>query len=756
MPFIALAFLGGASLALVAPSLPTPSALFALAVAAAASGAAGSRVLAAFFAGVVAVGLHAHRRLDDDWPCSRDGETLAVSGQVASVAEELRGRVDFDFAPGPGARSQGLPRRVRVAWYEPWAKPRPGETWSMVLRLRCRSGFANPGGFERELDLLRRGLGATAYVLEIPMPRKLAEAVWSLPVERVRAWIGDKIGHAADGTRSAPVLQGLSVGLRGSIDPALRRAFVDSGTAHLIAISGTHVTAFAVVVLWLSRRGYRIAAGPRLSAHWPAVQAALVLAMTGGYGLLAGASLPTVRTVAMVACALGLRVARRNAGAADVLALSAVLLAAADPLGITSAGFWLSFAAVAALIGLLESPPAGWETLRRFARAQAAVSIVLVPVLVAAFGGVPLAGPLANAVAIPLFSFVLLPATLLGTVMLVAMPPLADDFWRLLALHLDRCWPVLERLTALPGAVLRPPAAPGWLLSAVLGMSLIAVAIPGRQARWLGAVLLATLLLRPAPAPAAGGFELVVLDVGQGLSAVVRTTRRVLVFDTGPRWRDGGAAAAVTLVPYLRAAGVTVVDTVVVSHADADHAGGLPTLAEAIAPRWVIGEAGEVGFTDEPCTAGREWKWDGVDFEFVHPPRRAGWSGNDASCALKVTGLNGSALLLADPEWPAEQAMLRRAGLEADAVLVPHHGSRTSSSTELVAATGARWALVSAGFGNRWRMPQPEVVARWREAGAMVVETAQGGALRLRAGPESPVPHLEAWRVADPHWWRRE
>ncbi len=754
MPFIALAFIGGASLALAAPSLPSYGALLALAVSALTAACAGGLGLAAAIVGVAAVGVQGHRAVGDDWPCSRDREAVTLTGVVVSPAEEQPGRLDFELAPDSAARAGGVPRRVRLTWYEPGAAPRPGETWRLAVRLRCRNGFTNPWGFERELDLLRRGLGATGYVLAEPAPRRVAEAPWSMPVQYARAWVGERIAQAAEGTRSGAVLQGLSVGLRGSIDPVLKQAFVDSGTAHLIAISGTHVTAFAIVALWISRRGYRWLGRPSLSAHWPSTQACLLFGVTFAYGMLAGASLPTVRTVVMVACALGLRAARRHVPAADVLALSGLLLALADPLGITSAGFWLSFVAVAALIGLLEVPGPGLEAIRRFARAQAAVSVVLAPVLVGAFGGVPLVGPLANAVAIPVFSFILLPATLFGTLLLAVAPVSAGHFWQTFAEQLDRCWPMLERLAGLPGAVLRPPAAPEWLLLATLAAVMAAVIVPGRQARWLAAVMLAATLWRPPPAPAPGGFDLVVLDVGQGLAAVVHTARRTLVFDTGPRWRGGGAAAALTLVPYLRSAGVGVVDTVVVSHPDADHSGGFATLDGAFALRWVIGDPGEAGAADERCTAGRRWSWDGVDFEIVHPPAGPGWSGNDASCALKVAAEGGSVLLLADPERRAEQEMLAGAAIAADAVIVPHHGSATSSTPEFVAAVGARWALVSAGFGNRWGLPRREVSARWRENGAVVLTTADGGALRFQVAAERSMSRVDAWRGSDPRWWR--
>jgi competence protein ComEC len=515
-----------------------------------------------------------------------------------------------------------------------------------------------------------------------------------------------------------------------------------------------HVTAFAVVALFLCRRAYRIAGRPSLSAGWPMLQASTVFCLTGAYGLLAGASLPTVRTVAMVALALALRVLRRHALVAEVLGASALLLAATDPLGVTSAGFWLSFAAVAALLGLVVAPGGAWQALRQFVRAQAAVSAVLAPVLLAAFGGIPVAGPLVNAVAIPLFSLVLLPATLAGTALLPLAPGLAAPLWSALGSALDRCWPYLQWAGQLPAAVYRPPAAPGWLLAGALAATLAAVIVPGRSAKSLAAVMLAALLWRPAPAPPEAAFELTMLDVGHGLAVVVRTRSRVLVFDTGPRWRGGGTAARATLVPYLRWYGIGRIDVVVVSHPDADHAGGLAELAEEFRPGWVIGDAGAAGGVDEPCIAGRSWEWDGVTFTVIHPPGDSGFHGNDGSCAVRVSAAGGAALLLADPEARAERAMLGQ-DIGADVVVVPHHGSDSSSTPALVAASGARWALISSGYGNRWGLPRATVVQRWSEAGARVLTTAEGGALSLRVGPGAAAGPVEGWRAAHPRWWRR-
>ena len=751
MPVSALALIAGAALVVQCASLPSLAVLAALAAATASAWLLGFHAPAAFLAGIVLAAAQGHRLAAGDWPCSRDGEQLDLAGLVTAPAEARPGRLDFDLEVGRLERARGVPARVRLSWYEPAAIPRPGETWHLGARLRCRSGFANPGASGRELDLLRRGYGATGYVTGPAAPRRLHSRPWRTPVAAARAWVGERIAEAAGGTRSAGVLQGLAVGLRGGIDPAIQDALVATGTAHLVAISGLHVTAFAVLVLLLSRLAYGRLARPCDSSSWPSRQAALTLAVTSAYGLLAGASLPTVRTVLMVAVALALRTGRRHAMAADVIGASALLLVTADPLSVTSAGFWLSFVAVAGLLGVVEAPDGA---LRRFARAQAAVSVVLAPVLVATFGGVPLAGPPVNALAIPVFSFLLLPATLAATALLPVAPGLAALSWSGLGAALDRCWPALERVGGLPWAVIHPPAPPLWLAAAGVAIAVAAIVVPAAACRRLAAVVLVALLLRPAVAPPPGAYELTLLDVGHGLAAVVRTSSRTLVFDTGPRWRGGGDAARVTLTPFLRRLGVKQLDLVVVSHADADHAGGLGELRRRFAVARVMGEAGEAGGTDGPCVAGEAWRWDGVHFEVLHPPDAASFGRNDGSCALRVHGPGGTLLLLADPEAQAERAMLGRT-LAADVVVVPHHGSASSSTPEFVAAVAARRALVSAGFGNRWGLPRPEVVDRWRESGAEVFTTAEGGALGLRIAPGAGVGEVEAWRRLTPRWWRR-
>jgi len=741
-------------MALSLEELPGWPALAAVGIAGASLASRGrGRWLAWAAAGFALACAQGERLLATDWPCARDRERIVVSGTVASPAERRAGRIDFDLSTDDASRRLGAPSKLRLSWYEPTAMPEPGEAWRFDVRLRCRNGFANPGGYDRELALLRDGYGATGYLAgDAGRPLGTGRPA---PIEGARAWVAREIEKAAGHTRSVGVMQGLAVGLRGSIPEELQDAFVATGTAHLIAISGMHVTAFALVVLLLSRLARRFLGGPRLSARWPMLQSLLVVAVTAAYGWLAGASLPTLRTVAMVAIFAALRVSRRFTDPAAGLAGAAVVVLAFDPLAVSSAGFWLSFAAVAALVALAAAPPGAAALVRSFVRSQAAVTVMLIPVLAAAFGSISVVGPLANALAIPSFTLLLLPATLAGTALLPVWPVLAAGTWSALGEALDLGCEGLLAMAAWPHATFSPPEPPGWLLAASLAAAGLALAVPGPGCKWLAASVLGSLLLRPGSGPSQGDFDVVMLDVGHGLAAVVRTEQHVLVFDTGPAWRSGGAAARFTLVPYLRSIGARAVDTVVLRHPDQDHAGGFDTLVRALPVGRVLAEQDrDLGQPAQPCVAGGTWYWDGVRFEVLHPPAGAVLGDNDRSCALRVDSPAGAALMLADPERRAEQTMLGR-NLSAEVVLVPHHGSASSSSPALVAAVGAKVALVSNGFGNRWGLPREDVVHRWSESGARVLTTAEGGALTVRFRRGAAEPEVAAYRDQTRRWWRR-
>ncbi|HEU0225023.1 MAG TPA: ComEC/Rec2 family competence protein [Steroidobacteraceae bacterium] len=727
-----LAFCAGAASLQLLPALP-PATLLPLILLAAVACRGRLPALAAACCGMAWGASLLSAQLRQDWPCAADRDTVALAGTVIAPAIQRPGRTDFDLEI-----REPLALRVRLAWYDATAVPRPGERWSFTARLRCRRGFANPGAPDRELDLLRQGVGATGYVLADPPPAVLPRAAHAAPIETLRARVATAIAAALPHGPSVAVLQGLSVGVRGSVPDELWDAFAATGTAHLMAISGLHVTGCALFALWMLRFARRLP-GLRRLRHWLVIESGIVLAITAGYAWLAGASAPALRTLAMVAIAVALRLARRNWRAEATLAVAALCLVAADPLTVTSAGFWLSFVATATLIAVAQEETGFAGRLAAFARAQAAILATLAPVLAAAFGRISLIAPLANALAIPLFSLVLLPAVLLGTVLELAGSGAGAPVWRALAAILDPIWPSLIATGKWPFADWAPAAQPGVLLASAGAASFAALCLPLAGLR-AGAAAMLLAIAGGAPAtPAESAWRLTVLDVGQGLAAVVETRRHALVFDTGPRWRGGGAAAEVTLVPYLRARGVRRIDRLIVSHEDQDHAGGAAALRAALP---VVEHA--------TCRRGARWRWDGVEFRVLHPPLGLQASDNDQSCALRVSSERGSALLLGDPEARAEELLLAQAPA-AEVVLLPHHGSRSSSSPALVAEVGASLGVASAGYGNRWGMPDPGVVARWRAAGTTVLATADAGAVTVEFGGPAPAIATERARR---RWWR--
>jgi competence protein ComEC len=698
----ALAFCFGAAAIHVLPA-PWPHAVAAAPALAAACALRCAPVLAAGLAGCAWALYSASTALAGNWPCSRDGETVELHGRVLAPASVRPDRTDFDLDIADGSTGPAAPARARLSWYEADRVPRVGERWRVMARLRCPRGFANPAAPDRELALLREGIDATGYVADGRIPER-PEGTVVRGVEQLRERVAGSITAALPPGPTAAVLQGLSVGLRGNIPDVLWEAFTVTGLAHLVAISGLHVTGCALSMLLLLRLAWRWHA-LRPTRHRLVIEGMVVVGATTGYTLLSGASVPALRTLVMVGLFILLRILRRSVPLAGTLALAAAMLVAADPLSITSAGFWLSFVATAALFAA-GSAGNGWRGwVGGFARAQVAITVLLTPVLATTFGRLSLVAPLVNAVAIPVFSLLILPAVLLGTAIAVPAPEASALLWRWIGRFLDGTWPVLQWVAAWPAASMAPALQPGALMAGAGALAFGAMLVPQTGLCAAAAVLLIALVCGRAEPIEAGAFTLSVIDVGQGLAAVVETSDHVMLFDSGPQWRGGTVAARVSLLPYLRSRGIRRIDRLVLSHDDQDHAGGARLIAAAFAVHRTLVPPGSRAAGEETCAAGAGWEWDAVTFRVVHPPAAFEGSDNDRSCALRVSGAGGTALLLADPEADAE-AMLTGQAISADVVLVPHHGSATSSSPALVAAVSARVAVASAGFGNRWGMPR--------------------------------------------------
>jgi competence protein ComEC len=688
---------------------------------------------------------------------SLEGRELAVVGRVASLPQTGPTGVRFEFvieeATADGAPVR-LPARVLLGWYQAPGEasaslpPPPlvaGDRWAFELRLKRPHGSLNPHGFDRERGLWERGIGATGHVLlavRSAPPRHLGGTAWH-PVDRARQALVRAIDERVSDPRAAGVLAALVVGDQAAIERADWALFRDTGVAHLMAISGLHITLFAWLATAAIGWAWRVLGRrwPALPMRWPASVAAGwggVLA-AAAYALLAGWGVPAQRTVLMLALVVGLRLSVRQWPwpAVWLLAMAAVLVF--DPWAWLAPGFWLSFLAVALLFaadpGRRGAPADGVPVWRRAARAAGALgreqwlmTLALAPLGLLLFGQVSLVGWLANLLAIPWVTLVITPLALLG----VLLPAL----WGLAAHALDALMLPLQWLAAWPGAVWHRPAVPMPLaLAAVLGGALLGLRLPP-VLRAAGLLLLLPALLFTPPRPAPGAFELTAIDVGQGSAVLVRTASRALLYDTGPRWSPEADAGERIVLPLLRALGARP-ERVIVSHRDSDHAGGAEALRAAFPDAiW------QSSFDPDParrCGAGERWSWDGVVFELLHPDAAAyatpGLSSNALSCVLRIEAADGHSAWLAG-DIPAAQEVrlaLARPHQRATLLLAPHHGSASSSSPVLLNTLRPRWTIVQSGHRNRFGHPAAVVVARYEARGIAWVDSPRCGAATWRS-----------------------
>ena len=521
-----------------------------------------------------------------------------------------------------------------------------------------------------------------------------------------------------------------------------------------MSISGLHVTmlsglAFAVAnLLW--RRS------PRLTLALPAVKAAAVIGFVAAlaYALLAGFAVPAQRTVFMLAVVAAALWTGRIAAAGPVLALALFLVLVIDPWAVHAPGFWLSFGAVAVIMWVSVNRLRQPHWLVTWGRVQWAVTLALVPPLLALFQQVSLVSPLANALAIPLVSFVVVPPALAGMLLPVDLP-LHFAQWVMAG-----CLRVLEWLSQWPEAAWQQHAPPVWTVIVALGGTVWLLLPRGFPARWIGALaFLPIFLIVPAP-PQEGALRLTVLDVGQGLAVVAQTRNHALLFDTGPAFGPGADSGSRVIVPFLRARGIRRLDTLVVSHDDADHTGGALSVLQALPVDTLLTSLPDLdpllllGPEERRCMAGQAWIWDGVVFEMLYPDAvtrdAEKLKDNERSCVLKITTAAGSVLIPADIERRGEEILLSTMAekLRADVLVAPHQGSRTSSSQTFVEAVAPRLVIFPVGYRNPFRHPHPEVVARYSALGGVAVRTDEGGAISVELQAGKP---LSAVRYRDRH-----
>lgn len=670
----------------------------------------------------------------------------ALAGRVAGLPSWIDGAAGgpsvqrFDFLPQastpPDAARCGFAGRLRLSWLD-GPPVRGGQRWVLEVRLRQPRGAANAHGFDRGRWYLRDHIAATGYVVR---GERLPGDAPATLIDRAREALREQL--RALPLVNAGVLAALTLGDSAAIPRAELARYRRTGTMHLLVISGLHV---GVVTAF----GFFVGRAVGLLAGLPGKASGVVLALltAGGYVLVAGAGLSLVRAFAMAAAGMAALLAGRLVAPSAVVAYALAVVLAFDPMAPLAAGFWLSFGAVSVLVGFFAPRygPRSW--MGSAVRAQLAIAFVFTPATVSITGLVHPLGVPVNLLAVPLVTLLVVPLALGGVALLgtVAGP------WLLVGA--DYCVTLLGQLLALAGEVAPIYVADSgpWLWWSV--MVAVACLLPvSRMAATALASAMAVVLFAPtggaASGVAPGEVEVVALDVGQGTAVLVRTARHTLLYDTGPAFLSGANAGDGVVLPALRGFGIDRLDMLMLSHGDLDHVGGAGAVLSGVRVGVVLAGEPVPGIAAAPCRAGQQWRWDGVRFALLHPRAPHTHRRNNASCVLLVETTGAKALLAGDIERLVERQLdVPR----VDWLLVPHHGSATSSTTAFVAATRPRFAVIGTRWDNRFGHPHRDVVARYRAAGAHIVSTAVSGALRWRSDEPGAI---EAERCRRSPYWR--
>lgn len=580
-------------------------------------------------------------------------------------------------------------------------------------------------------------------------------------VERIRQRIQQRIAHVLENKPYSGIIQALVMGDDSQITVEDWQLFLRTGTSHLMSISGLHITMLSGLAFTLMRFIWRRV--PKLVARLPTRKAATAAGVLVAliYALVAGFSVPTQRTLYMLMIFAFALWSGRQLVISQVLSLALFVVVLIDPWAVISAGFWLSFGAVAMLSFALGGRIGQTHWLKASVQTQWAVTIGMLPLLLIMFHQASIVSPIANAFAIPIISFVVTPLALLGSFLPIEAP-LNISYQALKICMLGLNW-----LNQLAVAVWQQHAPASWTLyPAIFGVAWLLLP-RGVPMRWAGLLGLLPMLLITADRPASGNMKVTVLDVGQGLSVVVQTEKHTFLYDAGAKYNEHSDAGGRIIVPYLQSEGVQKLHGFMVSHSDADHSGGMLSVLALMPVDWLASSFPDelqstVNVKSIQCYAGQNWIWDGVKFEVLHPQLNdydnLQIKDNNRSCVIKITSAAGSLLLTGDIERQVEAALVAQDGhpLNSDVMIAPHHGSKTSSTTSFLEAVQPSISVFTAGYLNRFKHPRPEVVARYELIDSITYRSDYDGAILMNfiddAKSEGKITAI-SWRKQNERYW---
>jgi len=695
-----------------------------------------------------------------------EGETVIITGEVVSLPEMMDSGIRFEFQIGEMKSQAGIslanPGKVRLGWYRQNVSIQPGEHWRLHVRLKRPYGFSNPGGFDYEGWLFQHRIRATGYVRNKEQNDLIyAASPFSVNYQRylLRSLINTT--HIAEFGKS--FLYALGLGDRSKVSVKQWQTLTQTGTSHLLAISGLHIGLVAGLFFIIGRWLWAFAGS--LPQQMASQRFAALAGLSGAlmYAAMAGFSIPTQRALIMLSVWMLSLFFNRKYASSDIINISLLAILVIDPFAAMDAGFWLSFIAISIIAyGMtcrVQTNISGWHNVWwKWGRVQYLVAVGLFPVLVLWFQQYPLVGILANIIAVPYISLIVVPLVLLGIVLLPVAFPIGEFVLQFAGQALGILWPFLEYLSSLEFNLWHSASpSPLVFVAGMIGV-LILLMPKGMPARWIGVFWLVPLLLPHAESPKAGDFWLAQLDVGQGLASVIQTQSHALIYDTGDKFSQRFNAADAVIIPFLKQQNITHPDLLVLSHGDRDHIGGAKAFLRKYPEIQVLTSVEEkiVHADMDKCVEGQRWQWDGVDFEILSPTPAEDYQGNNSSCVLRVSNDQHSVLLAGDIEQLTESRLIRTLAdkLSVKLLIVPHHGSKTSSSLAFIDAVSPEIVVFPVGYRNRFGFPKQDIISRYESRQVKILNTARDGALLFRF--EDPEMIFSRYRYDNQRLWTSE
>ena len=695
-----------------------------------------------------------------------EGETVIIKGEVVSLPEIIDSGIRFEFQITEMISQAGIrlenPGKVRLGWYRQNVSILPGEHWRLHVRLKRPYGFSNPGGFDYEGWLFQHRIRATGYVRNRENNELLYKAsLFSVNYQRhlLRSLINKS--HIAEFETN--FISALSLGDRSKISAKQWQTLTRTGTSHLLAISGLHIGLVAGLFFIVGRWLWAFAGSLplQISSQRFAALAGLLGALI--YAAMAGFSIPTQRALIMLSVWMLSLFFNRKYAVSDIISISLLAVLIIDPFAAMDAGFWLSFIAISIIAyGMtcrVQTNIYGWRNVWwKWGRVQYLVAVGLFPVLVLWFQQYPLVGLLANIVAVPYISLIVVPLVLLGIVLLPFAFPVGELVLQLAGQALGCLWPFLEYLSSLEFNLWHSASpSPLAFVAGMIGV-LILLLPKGMPARWIGIFWLLPLLLPHSEAPETGDFWLAQLDVGQGLASVIQTQAHTLVYDTGDKFSQRFNAADAVIIPYLKHQNILHPDLLIVSHGDQDHIGGAEALLTKYPQIQVLTSIEEkIDHSKvEKCVQGQSWQWDEVEFEILSPVHSEDYQGNNSSCVLRISNGQHSIILSGDIEQAIESRLIRTLPdkLSAKLLIAPHHGSKTSSSPAFIDALAPEIVVFPVGYRNRFGFPKQDIISRYESRQVKILNTARDGALLFRFEDSEMI--FNRYRYDNQRFWTSE